>query len=356
MMAERMVRGVWFMCFFLCLFWSQLLLTGCAFAAAAAAETNDDRVLELLHRQSSSKDGVIHLDDASFRRFMSTTSSDPRSYSLVVFFDAIQMRDNRELRLEDFRKEFGLAALAYIKHNKDTEAASKVFFCDIEFTQSQQVFQLFGVTTLPHIRHVPPGSGNVDASEEMSQSEFPRSAEGMVLFVQAKTKQKFAAIERPPPISRTQMWFLIAAFLATTPFIIKKLIAPDSPLREPIIWCSMAILVYFFSVSGGMHNIIRSMPLFMHDRNHPGKLIFFYQGSGMQLGTEGFVVGFLYTVVGLLLGFVTHFAPQIRSKLAQRIVMLLAIAISFLAVRKVISLDNWKTGYWIHAFWPSRWT
>ncbi len=87
-----MVRGVWFMCFFLCLFWSQLLLTRCAFAAAAAAETNDDRVLELLHRQSTSKDGVIHLDDGSFRRFMSATSSDPRSYSLVVFFDAMQQR------------------------------------------------------------------------------------------------------------------------------------------------------------------------------------------------------------------------------------------------------------------------
>jgi oligosaccharyltransferase complex subunit gamma len=94
----------------------------------------------------------------------------------------------------------------------------------------------------------------------------------------------------------------------------------------------------------------------MQDRNQPGKLLFFYQGSGMQLGAEGFVVGFLYTVVGLLLGFITQFAARIKSRMVQQILVLVGIAISFLAVRKVVLLDNWKTGYWIHAFWPTRWT
>jgi oligosaccharyltransferase complex subunit gamma len=98
------------------------------------------------------------------------------------------------------------------------------------------------------------------------------------------------------------------------------------------------------------------MPLFMQDRNQPGKLLFFYQGSGMQLGAEGFVVGFLYTVVGLFLGFITQFAARIKSRMVQQILMLVGIAISFLAVRKVVLLDNWKTGYWIHAFWPTQWT
>jgi oligosaccharyltransferase complex subunit gamma len=76
----------------------------------------------------------------------------------------------------------------------------------------------------------------------------------------------------------------------------------------------------------------------------------------MQLGTEGFVVGFLYTIVGVLLGFVTHFAPMMRSKVPQRVVMLFVITVSVVAVRKVIALDNGKTGYWIHAFWPTGWT
>lgn len=56
-----------------------------------------------------------------------------------------------------------------------------------------------------------------------------------------------------------------------------------------------------------MFNVIRKMPMFLSDRDDPNKLIFIYQGSELQLGVEGFVVGFLYTIVGLLLAFVTHF-------------------------------------------------
>lgn len=321
---------------------------------ASRAETNADRVAELVHLQSRAKDGVIRLDDSSFRRFMAT--SDPRPYSVILFFDANQLRSNTELKLEDLRKEYGLVSAAYIKHNRDRESATKVFFCEVEFRQAQNIFQTFGVQTLPHLRVVPMGSGDHTSSEEMGQGEFPRSAEGIAAFVTAKTKQQCGPIERPPAISKTQIWLLTAVFLASMPFAVKKLAAPDSPLREPRVWCTGALMIYFFSVSGGMHNIIRKMPLFMQDRNNPAKLVFFYQGSGMQLGAEGFVVGFLYTIVGVLLGFVTHFAPQIRSKVVQRLVMLVVITVSFLAVRKVISLDNWKTGYWIHAFWPSRWT
>ncbi|KAK1368407.1 hypothetical protein POM88_034499 [Heracleum sosnowskyi] len=56
-----------------------------------------------------------------------------------------------------------------------------------------------------------------------------------------------------------------------------------------------------------MFNLIRQMPMFISDRDDPNKLVFFYQGSELQFGVEGFVVGFLYTIVGLLLAFVIHF-------------------------------------------------
>ncbi|KAG0591329.1 hypothetical protein M758_1G163500 [Ceratodon purpureus] len=322
--------------------------------AGAGAESNEDRVADLMHMQAQAKDGVIRLDEHNFRRFMST--SEPRPYALILFFDASQLHSNTELRLVEFRKEFGLVATAYGKYHKGQESEGKVFFCDLEFKQMQGVFQLFKVQALPHVRFVAAGSGDQDASEEMNQGEFPRTAEGVASFVTAKTKQQCGPIERPPPLSKGQVWALATLVLLATPFAVRIAAAPDSPLREPRIWCFGALMIYFFSVSGGMHNIIRKMPLFMQDRNNPAKLVFFYQGSGMQLGAEGFVVGFLYTIVGLLLGFVTHFAPQIRSKIVQRLVMIVAITISFVAVRKVIALDNWKTGYWIHAFWPSRWT
>ena len=95
--------------------------------------------------------------------------------------------------------------------------------------------------------------------------------------------------------------------------------------------------------------------MFLTDREDPKKLVFFYQGSGMQLGAEGFAVGFLYTIVGLMMALVTHGLVKLKSEMVQRVVMLIAMIISFWAVKKVIYLDNWKTGYSIHAYFPNSW-
>uniref|UniRef100_A0A0A9DT46 Tumor suppressor candidate, putative n=1 Tax=Arundo donax TaxID=35708 RepID=A0A0A9DT46_ARUDO len=75
----------------------------------------------------------------------------------------------------------------------------------------------------------------------------------------------------------------------------------------------------------------------------------------MQLGAEGFAVGFLYTLVGLMIAAVTHLLVKVESLRTQRFAMLAVMAIGWWAVRKVIYLDNWKTGYSVHTFWPSSW-
>lgn len=135
----------------------------------------------------------------------------------------------------------------------------------------------------------------------------------------------------------------------------KKIFAGETLLHDRKIWLFGSVFVYFFSVSGAMHNIIRKMPMFLADRNDPNKLVFFYQGSGMQLGAEGFAVGFLYTIVGLLLALMTHVLVRVKRVTTQRWVMIISLLISFWAVNKVIYLDNWKTGYGVHGFWPSSW-
>lgn len=55
-----------------------------------------------------------------------------------------------------------------------------------------------------------------------------------------------------------------------------------------------------------------------------GSWFSFIRGSGMQLGAKGFAVGFLYTVVGLLLAFVTHVIVYVRNRNAQRLVMFIS--------------------------------
>ena len=49
-----------------------------------------------------------------------------------------------------------------------------------------------------------------------------------------------------------------------------------------------------------MQNIIQKMPMFLADQNDSNKLVFFYQGFGMQLEAKGFwVLGFYFLWLGI---------------------------------------------------------
>ncbi|KAG1368263.1 putative dolichyl-diphosphooligosaccharide--protein glycosyltransferase subunit [Cocos nucifera] len=323
--------------------------------SSATSPTADDLVAELETLRVQSPSGVIHLDDRSVSRFL-TSAPVSRPYSLIIFFDAAQLRSKPDLHLSHLRSEFALVSSSFAAHHASSPATSlRVFFCDIEFQESQSSFSLFGVTALPHLRYVGPHHRSPRDSESMDQAGFSRLAESMAEFVEAKTKIPVGPIVRPPPISPRQIAFLAVALLISAPFLIKRILDGDTMLHDRRFWMALAVFVYFFSVAGTMHNIIRKMPMFLQDRNDPDRLIFFYQGSGMQLGAEGFAVGFLYTIVGLIVAFATHVLVRVRNTTAQRGVMLVAMLVAFWAVKKVIHLDNWKTGYSVHAFWPTSW-
>ena len=89
---------------------------------------------ELVNMQGRSKVEVIHLDNSSLEHF--TMKAKSRSYSLVIFFDVVQRREEREIHLDLLRTEFELVASAFIKNNRGQPLATKVFFCDIKFEQS----------------------------------------------------------------------------------------------------------------------------------------------------------------------------------------------------------------------------
>ncbi|KAI3466590.1 hypothetical protein Pfo_023253 [Paulownia fortunei] len=314
--------------------------------------SSDPIVLELSALQSQSPTGVIHLTDPLLRRILSLPT--PRPFHSLIFFDAHQLHSKTELSLPTLKSEFSLVSSSFQFNNPNEN--SQLFFFDIEFQESQASFALFGVNSVPHIRLIPPTASDLKTDTiQMDASDFSRLAESMAEFIESRTKLSVGPINRPPIISKKQIMFLVAIVLIWTPFFVKKLISGNTILHEKNIWMAGAIFVYFFSVSGAMFNIIRKMPMFLADRQDPSKLVFFYQGSGMQLGAEGFAVGFLYTIVGLLLAFVTHVLVRVRNRTVQRLLMIFVLFVSFWSVKKVVFLDNWKTGYGIHGYWPSSW-
>ncbi|XP_051136336.1 probable dolichyl-diphosphooligosaccharide--protein glycosyltransferase subunit 3B [Andrographis paniculata] len=322
------------------------------FPPQATPLSSDSVVAELSSRQSESPTGVIHLTDALLRRILSVPT--PRPFHSLIFFDAKQLHSKAELSLPALKSEFSLVSSSFQSNNPNQR--SQLFFFEIEFEESQASFALFGVNSLPHIRLIPPTASDVKTeSIQMAASDFSRMAESMSEFIESRTKFSVGPINRPPIISKKQIIFIIAVALIWTPFFLKKLVSGNTIFHDKNVWMAGAIFVYFFSVSGAMFNIIRKMPMFMADRQDPAKLVYFYHGSGMQLGAEGFAIGFLYTIVGCLLAFATHVLVRVRNRTAQRLLMFFVLAVSFWAVRKVILLDNWKTGYGIHGYWPSSW-
>lgn len=98
-------------------------------------------------------------------------------------------------------------------------------------------------------------------------------------------------------------------------------------MRYLWIWALGVLVVYWFSVSGGMHNIIRGVPLMYVDQS--GKLNLFMNSGQGQLGAEGFMMGCLYTLFGLSFTGMTYLGPRIKDKAAQRGLCYALLVLSF---------------------------
>ncbi|KAL1202324.1 putative dolichyl-diphosphooligosaccharide--protein glycosyltransferase subunit 3A [Cardamine amara subsp. amara] len=321
---------------------------------AADSKSDSDLINELVSLRSAAESGVIRLEDDDVSRYLTSVAT-PRPYSLIIFFDSVQLHGRSEIRLQEFRREFGLVSSTFIANNNNGTNGTKLFFCEIESTHSEASFRRFYVESLPHICHVSPWTEDLTESDQMDGGDLTGLAETMAEFVERQTKLTVGSINRPPFLSKTQIGIITALIVISTPILIKKVIQGETFLHDQRVWLCGAVLVYFFSVSGTMHNIIRDMPMYIMDHEDSYKLVVFIEGSETQLGAEGFAVGFLYTVVGLLLGFVTNVVVREKNLNEQRLTMIMCLLMSLWAVRKVVYLDNWKTGYAIYPYWPSSW-
>ncbi|XP_024982870.1 probable dolichyl-diphosphooligosaccharide--protein glycosyltransferase subunit 3 [Cynara cardunculus var. scolymus] len=331
---------------------SLILLLILTILTSTASSFTAGIVSDLYSLQSHFPSGVIHLNDTLIHRIF---SSGDRSFYLIIFFDAIPLRHKPESNLKSIKAEFDLIAKSFLINNHSS-SLSKIFFCDIEFTESQKEFLRFGVQSLPNVRIVPPDA-NVSNSDSipMEVGEYSTLAESMAEFIEFKTGITIGKIHHPPILSKTQLGFLITGFLIWMPFMTRKVLAGNTLFHNKRVWMFGTLFVYFFSVSGSMFILIRRIPLFIVDRKDPNKAIFFYKGNGMQFGFECISVGFLFTIVGLLLAFITRIIVKMKDSMVQRATMISALIVSFWAVREVVILNHWKTGYAVYAYLPSSW-
>lgn len=96
-------------------------------------------------------------------------------------------------------------------------------------------------------------------------------------------------------------------------------------------------------MSGGMHNIIRGMPLYALTQQ--GAQFFMPPGQG-QLGAEGFICGTGYLTVGLAVTAMTYM-PKLMGGMEEKKRRWIAYGTIFIGAwsfMQVVGLYRWKTG------------
>jgi oligosaccharyltransferase complex subunit gamma len=325
------------------------LMSLCAQRSSCAPQSVDPQgqVAKLLKLQQGSPDGVIKMDTAEWKQHVGGRS---RPHSLVVFSSAAHLLDKPNLRLRELRAEFGYAAKGY---RADAGTHGKVFLVEIEYMRTAEVFSRLPTKSLPYIFHVPPhfsleGDGVLkvlprDVMQASDYQAYPWTAHDIGGWVAETAGVKAAKIDRPSFVTHWTFPFVVLSVLMGGGAVAYKLYY--SPLLKiPALWAAGIIFVFFFSVSGGMHNIIRGVPM-QHLDPRTGKVVLFLKTGQSQLGAEGFIMGALYTTVGLCLALLTHGAPYIPHKQAQMGASFLILLVTVLCYLNIKSTYQWKTGH-----------
>ncbi|CAK0762797.1 hypothetical protein CVIRNUC_002993 [Coccomyxa viridis] len=308
---------------------------------------HDERDIEELQALTKrSADGVIHFNPQLFDQY---AAGRRRPYSLIFFLTAAHLQDKSSLGLRALRKQYGLLAKEV---QKTKEGAGKVFFAELEFKESQALFHRLNANTLPWIVHVSPGlSIGADGPLKIKHEDVMRhdnyghhiwKADDMAAFLLETTGIKIDKVEQPS-FMRSRLFppVFVAAVLAMG-FLAYNLY--NAPFMKNLgLWVFGVLVIYWFSVSGGMHNIIRGVPMYYPDQS--GQVKVFMPSNQGQLGAEGFIMGSMYLSFGLSVAALTFAVPKLASESSRRYAAYACIFSAAMLFRQIVSLYTWKTGY-----------
>lgn len=103
--------------------------------------------------------------------------------------------------------------------------------------------------------------------------EYPWPAEELLSCFVGKSQLKADKVTRPSILTHPLFPLFAAAFVLTGAYTAWRLY--NSPLlRYTALWAVGGLVVFWFSTSGGMYNIIRNVPLYIH---RDGKIVWWMQ-------------------------------------------------------------------------------
>ncbi|KAL6784078.1 hypothetical protein ACKKBG_A04710 [Auxenochlorella protothecoides x Auxenochlorella symbiontica] len=306
--------------------------------------TDVEKVAALSKLQSQSSDGVIQLTKEVFDRYIVGPA---RPFTLYVLADALHMRNQGNMKLGQVAREYGLVASTLRK-----ATPGKVFLTRAEFTSEKELFGKLGIVSLPHLALIPPSlpvgaaqAVGLTKDHAMPLNDYPWSAETIAGWVTETAGLPAVEINRPSLLKSRFAPVFMLLFMASAAVLGYRLYhAPF--LRHTWIYMAGSLVIYWFSVSGGMYIIIRGMPFVQFDQRTRSSNLFL-PGQG-QLGAEGYIMGTQYLLFGLAVAAGTHLLPRVRDSAARRRLGYALVAGGALLMRSIMGTHHWKTGMTTH--------
>lgn len=188
--------------------------------------------------------------------------SDPKHY---LFFTELSHSQSNAKTFSDLKIKT-IPLIVFL--DSRTEASS----VDTILQDESNIFSLQGATLQSLINWISEKSGV--PAPELSQSESPqqRKASGGVGI--------------------SQEGFIALALIVIIPLIYFQ-------RNNPMVYFAAAVLVFLFSISAGMYNVIRKVPF--TTINKDGSTMYFTGGSQQQLGAGGYIAGSMQVAIGLIM-------------------------------------------------------
>lgn len=161
--------------------------------------------------------------------------------------------------------------------------------------------------------------------------------------VGAQTGISVGEITKPSLLTSPLFPFLALGVIAAGSYVAYQLYYAEF-MKNQLIWTTGTLLVFWFAVSGGMHNIIRGVPMYFFDPQ-AGKVQMFLNQAQAQLGAEGFIMGSATMAFALSVATLSYVAPKMSNPAWQRGVCWAALLIGGFSLRSLVKSYQWKTGH-----------
>ena len=304
------------------------------------------QVAKLLSIQRNSSSGYLTLSSESFDKLIDGAS---RPYSVFVFGDALKFHNSKTLALAKRLKAFSTVAKTFINTHAGTDFEDKAVFVRLVHETAKDSFGRLGIKGLPYLVHIPPSleirqGSSISIPSRNSMTAAPAEEWSPVeigAFVAATCGISPGDLSMAGLQERSRFLPVFVLLFLAVASIVGFKVSQSAIVRWTPLYIVGGLFVFWFSLSGGMYNIIRGVPLIgMDPRTRKPKA--FMEGSG-QMGAEGFIMGTLVMAFGMLVFAFTKVVPMIEDSKSRRATSYGIMVVGFFLFNWITGMHEWKS-------------